>query len=801
MKYLIGKEIDLFFRSVTGYLIIAVWLLATSLMLWVFKGSYNLPGSGYASLYPFFSLVPVLFLFLVPAVCMRLVAEEKRTGTFELLRFRPWRLSSLLLGKYISACLLMIFALLPTLLYVVSLNLMSTAGLDAGEVIGGYIGVLCLIFVFAAIGLFSSSVSSNQLGAFLIALALSFMGFYGFDLLASLVSAGGMHNFVSDLGMNAHYRSLMRGVIGSGDILYFLLLSLVFFLLSVGAVAIRRDRRFYIKTFTWVLALAAAGLVSFFIHIRWDLTESRRYTLSEQTKQLINGLDKPLEVILYLNGDLNPAFDRLRRATLDLLEELSQKAPAGIYLKQVNPSAASDQAKRQENYLRMDQRGMQGISVNERDNEGKLSSKVLFPWMEVVYGGDTLPVGLLRRNISLSAQEVLNLSIGELEYGLADAVRLLTLKEPSSVAFIEGHGEWPEAYVYEATSLLSKYYQVDRGRISGRPEELFPYKVLIIAAPQTPFTESEKFALDQYLMQGGSLLFFIDGTRISPAEFEATGESPTLKNELNLDDLLFTYGVRVNPVTVQDMNCTAIRLATSEPGVKGGHTTLPWYFAPLLEPAPSHLITRSLSPLKSEQVSTLSLVGDADLEKTVLLTTSASAHTLPVPEKVSLRYVEMPAEAAYFNESYLPVAALVEGRFPSAFRNRLLPEGGAVEPQGGRLLQSEPARVLVAATGSLPKNDWKGQGSQAEPLPLGFDAVSGEELGNAGFLVNAVNYLAGNEKWLSLRAKDLRLRLLDKQEVTSGLLKWQILNVGLPLLLLFLVGGGVYLRCKRRYNR
>ncbi len=801
MKYLIGKEISLFFRSITGYLIIAVWLLATSLMLWVFKGSYNLPASGYASLYPFFSLAPVLFLFLVPAVCMRLVSDEKRMGTFELLRFRPLKLSTLLLGKYISACLLMIGALLPTLLYVVSLKLMSAAGPDMGEVAGGYVGLFCLVLVFTAIGLFSSSVSSNQLGAFLIALALSFAGFYGFDLLASLISAGGMHNFVSDLGMDAHYRSLVRGVIDSHDLLYFLLLSVVFFLLSVGAVTLRRDRTFYMKSILWALILFLAGLVSSFVYIRWDLTEGRRYTLSEQSKQLVNGLDQPLEVILYLNGDLNPAFDRLRRATVDLLEELSQRAPAGIYLKEVNPSAASDEAKRQENYLRMDKRGMQGISVNERDSEGKLSSKVVFPWMEIVYDKDTIPVGLLQRNISLSAQEVLNLSIGELEYGLADAVRLLTLEEPSSVAFIEGHGEWPEPYVYEATSLLSKYYNVDRGRISGQPEELFAYKVLIIAAPETPFTEAEKFALDQYLMQGGSLLFFINGTRISQSEFEATGESPTLKNELNLDDLLFAYGIRVNPVTVQDMNCTAIRLASSESGVKGDYTTLPWYFAPLLEPSQSHPVSRSLSPLKSEQVSTLSLVGDSLLQKTVLLTTSASAHTLPVPEKVSLRYVEMPAQAAYFNESRLPVAALVEGVFPSAFRNRLLPEGGAVEPQGGRLLQSAPARLLVAATGSLPKNDWKGQGVQAEPLPLGLDVVSGEQLGNADFLVNAVNYLAGNEQWLNLRTKDFRLRLLDKQEVSSGLLKWQILNVGLPLLLLFLAGCVASLWRKRKFSR
>lgn len=800
MKYLIRKEINLFFSSSMGYVIVAVWLLAASLMLWVFAGEYNIADRGYATLRPFFSLAPVLFLFLIPAVTMKLFAEEKRMGTLELLFFRPVGTLKIVFAKYISACLLMFIALLPTLLYVVSICLMSNNGMDAGEVTGGYLGMMFLIIALVSIGIFSSSVTSNQLVAFLLAVFLSFIGFYGFDLLASLFTGGNIHNFISGLGMNAHYSSMIRGMVDSHDIIYFLSIAVWFLLFSEWVLVRHRDKRLYWRGVIVFVILIIVQIIQPKAFIRIDLTEGKRYSLSPQSRQLVSDLDKPLQVVLYLNGNLNPSFDRLRAASVDVLEELSQYSGTGIIFREINPSAASDEKMRQNNYLRMDSRGMRGVSVNEHDREGKLSSKVVFPWMELIYDGDTVPVSLLSRNTDLSPQEVLNISVGDLEYGLTEGIRLLTMKEASRIAFIEGHGEFPEPYVYEATELLSKYYTIDRGAISGDPQELYPYKVLIIASPHSFFSEAEKFALDQYVMNGGSILFFLDGTQISQQEFDLSGESATLKKDINLDDLLFTYGIRINPVTVQDMNCTPIRVASSETGSKDAYAILPWYFAPLLQPSGSHVVSRNLSPLKSEMVSTISFVGKADsLRKTVLLTTSANAHILPVPDKVSLRYVEMPADPSYFNEFQLPVAAIIEGSFPSAFRNRLLPPG-AREPESGRMQQGKPARLIVAASGSLIKNEWKGQGAQSQPLPLGFDVITGEQLGNSGFLVNAVNYLAGNGRWLNLRSRDFQLHLLNKQEITTGLLKWQIFNVAAPLVLLFVIGGGYVLYRRRKYS-
>jgi len=551
-----------------------------------------------------------------------------------------------------------------------------------------------------------------------------------------------------------------------------------------------------LEGFGLLALLLAINMLSSRLFVRMDLTAEKRYTLSNQSKQLIKSLDKPLEVILYLNGDLNPAFDRLRTSATDMLDELSVYASHSITLREVNPSAAPDEKIRREHYLKMDQRGMKGLSVNEHDREGKLSSKVIYPWMELIYNGDTIAVSLLKKNLNLTPQEVLNTSAGELEYNLTEGIRVLTINNPSRIAFIEGHGEWSEPYVYEATNLLSKYYNVDRGQLSGNPEELLPYKVLIIASPQKAFSEKEKFAIDQYLMSGGSILWLVNGIKISMQEFDATGESSTLKQDVNLDDLLFTYGVRINPVTVQDMQCTAIRLASSEAGAKEAFTTLPWYFAPLLIPSTESIITHNISPLKSEFVSTISFVGNDQLKKQVLLTTSPNAHTLPVPEKVSLRYVEMPAEESYFNEPSLPVAGLIEGKFPSAFINRLTPDSCIELPQG-RLQQSKNTRMIIAATGSIIKNEWKGQREAAHPVPLGFDEVSGEQLGNAEFITNAVNYLAGNDQWLNLRSRDYKLRLLNRQAINEQRGLWEIINIAVPLILL-LIAGFTYSRYRKR---
>lgn len=228
MKYLIRKEITSFFSTTIGYTILFVWLIATSLMLWFFAGEYNLLEGGYATLRPFFSLSPILFLLLVPATTMRMFAEEKKMGTLELLFSRPIKISTIVLSKFWASWFLMILALLPTLLYIVSISSLSMNGMDWGEIIGGYCGLLCLLATFISIGLFTSSLSDNQLIGFVLAALLSFSLFYGLELIANLMTNGSIHNSWAQLGIQAHYQSMMRGVVDTRDLIYFISMTIVF---------------------------------------------------------------------------------------------------------------------------------------------------------------------------------------------------------------------------------------------------------------------------------------------------------------------------------------------------------------------------------------------------------------------------------------------------------------------------------------------------------------------------------------------------------------------------------------------
>ncbi len=786
---LLRKELTTFLVSSMGMITLSLWLLSLGLMLWVFAGDYNILDGGYATLRPLFELAPVLMILIVPAVTMRSFAEERRSGTLEVLASHPVSASQIFRAKYYASWLVMAIGLVLTFIYIVTLNLISLQGVDAGEIAGGYIGLFFLLSIFVSIGLFSSSWTRNQVSAYLSGVFLSFLFYYGFSLIASLTQEGIVYARWEKLGIMAQYESMTHGVIYLDGILYILFLSLLFRELVLCKLQRNHYFRRKWKKMPWFLLLIfLLNILAANYLVRWDLTENKRYTLSEPTRHSLMRLDSQPEVILYLNGSLDPDFNRLRSATLDLLAEMVGYARKGIRVTLVNPSESPDAQIREQRYFDLSERGITGLSVNRRDASGKVTTQVVFPWVEMVYQGDTIPIPLLRQDAFRSPREMIQASYGELEYGFADALRIMSPYAPQRIAFIEGHGELDEPELYETFNILSRYYEIDRGELGEDPSALTAYNALVIADPKTPFSETEKFTLDQYIMSGGNVFFLMRGTHFNLYEFDLTGESPTLKQELNLDDLLFTYGARIEPVTLQDLQCTSITLTASPAasGTEGGQTTtLPWFFAPLLLPEATHPLTTSLSPLKSEYVSPVTLVNPhPEVRKNVLFTTSENTHSLPVPEQISLRYVEMPATEDYFNEPRQPVIVLLEGKIPSAYANRLTPPENRELP-GGRLVQSPGSRLLIAGTGSILMNEWEGSGRNVRPVPLGYDRNSRTLLGNELFLVQSVSYLMGDEKWLGLRGRVSPMRLLNAEAQTVRRVYWQVWNVGAPLALLF----------------
>jgi ABC-2 type transport system permease protein len=549
----------------------------------------------------------------------------------------------------------------------------------------------------------------------------------------------------------------------------------------------------------FVVSVLALNYFSEKFFFRVDLTSEKRYSLSENTKHLLSELDEDLVVTIYLDGDLNSGFLRLRKATKELFEEFRAYAGEDVVYQFVNPSSAVTNSARDKKYEELEKKGMRGILVHDKTQEGESSQKVVFPWVELSYKGKNRVVNLLKNIPQRSGEENLNSSIETLEYEITDALRILTTVEIPKVAFLEGHGELAEPFVYDISRILSKYYQVDRGAIIDNPEALFGYEALIVAAPTTTFSEKDKYALDQYIMQGGKVLWLIDGAKISLDSLSTASQTVGVENDLNLSDQLFKYGVRINADLVQDVQCVLIPVNMSRLGDAPKYEPMPWYYSPLVLAVPTHSVSKNLSPVKTEFVSSLSFVNpDLPVKKTPLLVTSTGTHIQNIPSIVSMDVINVEKNGYYFNTRNAIVGAVLEGEFPSVFTNRMMPEG--IKTEHKFLSQSKPTKMIVVADGDIIRNDIQGYGQNMNVLPLGYDRYMNQQFGNSDFILNAVNYLTDDDGWMELRSREIKLRLLNRPAVIGQRTFWQMINVLLPLFFLAVFAALFLLIRKRKYT-
>lgn len=549
------------------------------------------------------------------------------------------------------------------------------------------------------------------------------------------------------------------------------------------------------------MAVTVLAVLSFFLFFfRIDLTSDNRYSISPLTKELMRNINEPLSITLYLDGELNPGFQRLKKSTIELVDELDVFAGKSIDFQTVNPSEAISNEEREKKYAELAVLGMTPTAIYERDKEGKSIQKIVFPWVKITYKDKTVFVNLLKNIRGVSGEENLNISIENLEFELTDGIRRAMKSSVSKIAFIEGHGELNEAETYDISKALSRYFQIDRGVIGSDAAILKPYKAIIIARPTTPFSEKDKFIIDQYIMNGGNVLWFLDGVRIARENLSTSGLSPAMELDVNLSDQLFKYGVRINANLLQDVQCAQIPVNIAPKGEKPQFEPSSWFFAPLLLTSYQHPITKNITEVRSEFVSSLEIVGEnKDTRTALLLATSDNTHAFVVPSTIDLGAMPNPRDKNYFNQAYLPVAVLLEGKFRSNFENRLVPEGlsGISEVRSASL----PSKQIVVADGDIIRNETNGIASDSTTLPLGFDRYMNQQFGNREFIQNAVLYLADDPRWLELRSRSLKLRLLNKQLVADEKLFWQIISVIAPLILLIIAGVVYQIFRKRRYTR
>ena len=528
--------------------------------------------------------------------------------------------------------------------------------------------------------------------------------------------------------------------------------------------------------------------------VRWDMTDDKRYTLSEASKELLRKSDAPVEVTLLLDGDLNAGFRRLKKATEETIEDM------GVYgnLSLTHPSRAGTKLQ--------DSLGLRPIVIHEREQNGKTAQTTVYPYAIMSYKGKRAVVTLLKNTRGLSGEENLNASIEQLEFAFMEALHLLQQTETPRVAILEGHGEPDEAHTYDLMSTLSKYFQVDRGNLSpthpSREGDTTPvnvhildgYKAVLVIDPQTAFSEQERFIIDQYIMRGGAVLWAVNGVRFSEQVLQSDGFTPILPLELGLTDMLFRYGVRVNPALVQDIQCLPIPVNVSSDPQSPNLQPMPWTYAPLLLTSQGSPITKNMGQVLSTFVSPIDAVGGEDgIEKRVLLATSTASRVTATPGEVDLN--DLNPDMTTFQYQYVPVAVSMEGVFQSAFAHRMIPEG--IESDEPIRKTSTKTRQVVVGSGSILLNETQ----KGQTLPMGYDRYSGMQFSNRDFAANALLWLTDSEGLISLREKSVVLRLLNDKRAHEKRVQVQVVSTILPVAILALIGGIVFVVRKRKYEK
>jgi ABC-2 type transport system permease protein len=546
----------------------------------------------------------------------------------------------------------------------------------------------------------------------------------------------------------------------------------------------------------WLLCVVVIFLIfTKTLFFRLDLTEENRYSLSRASKDFVANVCEPLTVLLYLDGDLDANMLRLRRATEDMVRELNMYSSEPLTLEFVNPNNATTEEERYAVYDELEGRGLRGMSVTVRSRDGKMTEQVIFPWVEVCSSCDTMAVCLMQPSAQKTGEEAVNSAIADLEYLFVDAIRVLNRREVVKVAFIEGHGELSEEFTYDASDALSRYFQVDRGVLGADASVLDDYAAIIIAKPLDKYSESDKFIIDQYIMRGGRVLWLLDGAQMSSDMLSEGGATPLVAMDVNLNDQLFRYGVRLTPTIVEDMQCAYMPINVSRPGEQPRFEPIPWFYTPLLQGSPYHPITKTLQAVKADFASGIEIVGDTvGVRKEVLLISSNASHVDVAPTEIDVMRAINVEPKEYFTTQYVPIAVALEGEFQSIYKHRMIPEGVMAN---GVINQSVPTRMVVVADGDIIRNDVEQHREGLMLVPLGYDRVTRQTHGNKDFVVNTMLYLTDDEGIMQLRNRRIDLRLLNRAIVESQRNVWVWINTLLPIGML-LVFGVVFLGNRKR---
>ena len=547
------------------------------------------------------------------------------------------------------------------------------------------------------------------------------------------------------------------------------------------------------------LVLLSVNVFSSFWNDRFDLTQDKRYTLSKAAIETIATIDSPMYIDVFLSGDLPPEFRKLQLETEQILEEFSSKNPNLIF-SFIDPKADSkEQTAIQQ---QMADFGLRGAQVETMQN-GKLSTEIVYPWALAYYNDQTTPIPLLKNQLGATTEERVTSSIQNLEYAFADGFSKLTRPKSRKIAVLKGNAELEDVYLVDFLKTLGDYYYIGQFTLDSvaiNPQntlnELNKYDLLIAAQPQIPFSDSEKYVLDQFTMNGGASLWLVDAT-IQRLD-SVSGNAYAFGLDLNMNDFFFKYGLRVNPNLVKDVYAAPIALASGEQS-EAQYSRYPWMYSPLSSSANNHPIVTNIEAVKFDYASGIDTLPNA-IDKTVLLSTSPLSKIIGVPVEIDINK-EIPNNLSIINEGpnpdeynagEIPLAVLLEGEFTSMYTNRIKPF--KYENNKDKGLKT---KMVVVSDGDVIKN----QLDRGRPLELGFDKWTNAFYGNKEFLLNSVNYLLDDGGLINIRSKEIVIPFLDQQKTVEKRGTWQLLNLLMPLVLLAIFGVLFQFYRKHKYAR
>lgn len=524
-----------------------------------------------------------------------------------------------------------------------------------------------------------------------------------------------------------------------------------------------------------IVLIVLINILSSKFFFRLDLTEEKRFQIKDQTKELLHNLDDEVFIEVFLEGELNSDFRRFRNSIRETLEEFRIHSDNKVKFTFTDPATAASEKAQNEFMADLAAKGIQPTRVIANENNQR-SEKLVFPGAVVAYGSAEIGIQLLKANRAESAVERINQAIEGVEYELANAILKLSADSPAKIGWVTGHEELDGLPAFSFQNAIAENYSFQK--LGLNEKSLSECQALIIAKPITAFSEREKYNLDQFIMKGGKVLFLIDKLE---ANMDSVSQQAyfAFPYDLKLDDQLFKYGVRLNLDLIQDRVAGKYPIVTGKSGTRPDIQLIDWPFFPMLNQYGDHPVTNNLDAVILKFASSIDTVKAPGIKKTPLLITSQYSRTMTAPVNVSIQNLFDQSKPEDFSVPNIPVGYLLEGKFSSLYKNRFLPEGAN---QNLFVAEGKESKIIVVADGDIAANVVNPRTRQ--PQALGFDPFTNTTFASRDLLLNMLAHLTNENGIIQVRSKEIKIRPLDKEKIAAERVKWQVITIGLPLLLI-----------------